>query len=79
MYGEERGVRLMRKHLSWYTKGFKNGNKYRQEINRMASAQEVIALTKQFYNLCIAEGDTGTNPHLLADAVDTCDDEVYAA
>ena len=79
MYGEDRGLRLMRKHLSWYTKGFKNGNKYRQEINRNASALEVIALTKQFYNLCIAEGDLGLNPHLMADAVDTCDEESYAA
>lgn len=80
MYGEDRGLRLMRKHLSWYTKGFKNGNKYRQEINRMASAQEVIALTKQFYNLCIAEGDLGHNPHLMANAADTCvEEESYAA
>lgn len=80
MYGALRAPRLMRKHLSWYTKGFKNGNKYRQAINPMADGHAVMALTEEFYNLCIALGDTGTNPHLRGAGDDPCyDDEACAA
>ncbi|MCP4354948.1 MAG: tRNA dihydrouridine synthase DusB [Proteobacteria bacterium] len=50
-YGERRGVRLMRKHLAWYTKGFKNGNSFRKAINTMENAKDVIEYINEFYNL----------------------------
>ena len=65
LYGPERAVRLMRKHMAWYTKGFKGGNKYRQLLNQLESAEEVMALTEAFYQEAIRQGDAGCNPHLL--------------
>jgi tRNA-dihydrouridine synthase B len=73
MYGEDRGVRLMRKHMAWYTKGFPNGNHYRQTLNTLDSAALVRELTESYYTRWIADGVTPANPHLTADAdSDTC-------
>ena len=40
--GEYVAVREMRKHIGWYLKGMKHSAKFRDEINRMESVQEVI-------------------------------------
>lgn len=63
-YGEQRGVKLMRKHMAWYTKGFRNGAAYRQGLNKELSAQKVLDLTEAFYEEAIKNGDRGQNPHL---------------
>jgi len=49
-YGERKGVRIMRKHLAWYTKGFKHGNAFRKQINTMDCAENVIEYINKFYN-----------------------------
>ncbi len=41
MTGEHIGVREMRKHLCWYTKGLPGGAEFRERINRMDEAEEV--------------------------------------
>ena len=64
LYGEDRGVRLMRKHMAWYTKGFRSGNEYRQIVNTLTDASEVRRLTEQQYKVWMAEGVMPTNPHL---------------
>ena len=63
-YGKDRAVRLMRKHLAWYTKGFKYGAEYRRQINKAATMEEAVELTKELYANCIANNDTGSNPHM---------------
>jgi tRNA-dihydrouridine synthase B len=67
MYGEDRGVRLMRKHMAWYTKGFRSGNDYRQIVNKLTDAAEVRALTEKQYMTWMAEGTMPVNPHLNED------------
>ena len=42
--GEFIGIREMRKHVAWYTKGFKGSAKLREEINRVESYQELEEL-----------------------------------
>jgi len=56
-YGEYKGIRMMRKHLGWYTKGFHSGNIYRQAVNKMTSASEVRNATIDFYQQCIENQD----------------------
>lgn len=65
-YGEQRGVRLMRKHMAWYTKGFRDGAAYRRLVNNMDRADDVRALTHDYYQRWIEEGVRPTNPHLAA-------------
>jgi tRNA-dihydrouridine synthase B len=65
MYGTDRGVRLMRKHLAWYTKGFPGGNDYRQQVNTLTDADAVRDLTDRHYRQWIADGAVPVNPHLI--------------
>ena len=45
--GEFTGIREMRKHVAWYTKGLKGSAKLREEINRVESYQELEELLFQ--------------------------------
>ena len=49
-YGEYIGVRVARKHISWYSKGQRNGAAFRQAVNRVETATEQLQLTKDFFN-----------------------------
>lgn len=49
-YGEYRGVRMARKHVSWYSKGQKNGGKFRDNFNRLESAKEQRASIREFFD-----------------------------
>ncbi|MBD5537154.1 MAG: tRNA dihydrouridine synthase DusB [Lachnospiraceae bacterium] len=40
--GEYTGVREMRKHLAWYTAGYPNSARYRQQINSMESMDDLL-------------------------------------
>lgn len=46
--GEYVAVREMRKHIGWYLKGMKHSAKFRDEINRMESVEEVIKTLLQY-------------------------------
>jgi tRNA-dihydrouridine synthase B len=48
-YGEYTGVRMARKHIAWYSKGLRNGNPFREEMNTFETADEQIDFTKQFF------------------------------
>jgi tRNA-dihydrouridine synthase B len=49
-YGEYTGVRMARKHLSWYSKGQREAAGYRNQINRVESSAEQLQLTQQFFD-----------------------------
>ncbi|MCK5877835.1 MAG: tRNA dihydrouridine synthase DusB [Candidatus Marithrix sp.] len=49
-YGEYTGIRMARKHLSWYTKGLHSGAVFRNIINRVDTITEQVRLTKDFFN-----------------------------
>ena len=48
-YGEFTGVRVARKHISWYSKGQKGGATFRNAINRVETKKEQLWLTNQFF------------------------------
>lgn len=48
-YGEQTGVRVARKHISWYSKGQRNGAAFRQLVNRVDSADEQLRMTREFF------------------------------
>jgi len=49
-YGERTGIRMARKHLSWYCAGLKNSADYRSRVVRVESASEQIRLTRNFFD-----------------------------
>jgi tRNA-dihydrouridine synthase B len=49
-YGEYTGVRIARKHISWYSKGQRGGGAFRQVINRVESSTEQLALIDEFFD-----------------------------
>ncbi|MSO99440.1 MAG: tRNA dihydrouridine synthase DusB [Acetobacteraceae bacterium] len=57
-FGRSAGVRLARKHLSWYSKGLPGSAEFRALMNRLPDAEPVIAALDAFYDPLIARGVT---------------------
>lgn len=49
-HGEYVAVREMRKHIGWYLKGMKHSARFRDQINHMVTAKEVIDTLDQYRN-----------------------------
>jgi tRNA-dihydrouridine synthase B len=49
-YGEFTGVRVARKHISWYSKGQSGGAAFRNAINRLETATQQLAMTREFFD-----------------------------
>ena len=49
-YGKQKGLRIARKHLGWYSKGFPRSAEFRSEINTLDSPEEVIQKIHKFYD-----------------------------
>jgi len=49
-YGEHVGVRVARKHISWYSKGQPGGGAFRQAVNRVETTGEQLRVTKEFFD-----------------------------
>ena len=56
MFGEPAGVRLARKHLSWYSRGLPGSAEFRAAVNRLPDAAAVLGLIDTFYERLIARG-----------------------
>jgi tRNA-dihydrouridine synthase B len=48
-YGESTGVRVARKHLTWYCARLKNSDLYRSKVVRVDSGSEQLRLTREFF------------------------------
>jgi tRNA-dihydrouridine synthase B len=48
-YGDTTGVRVARKHLSWYCAGLQYSEEFRSRVVRVDSASEQIRLTRDFF------------------------------
>ena len=48
-YGEYTGVRVARKHISWYTKGLAGSAAFRHAMNRLESSAEQLAAVEAFF------------------------------
>ena len=48
-YGETTGVRVARKHLTWYCENLEDAEEFRHQVVRVDSASEQLRLTKQYF------------------------------
>lgn len=48
-YGEQRGVRVARKHISWYTKGLVGSAAFRHSMNQLETCVEQRAAVDRFF------------------------------
>jgi len=55
-YGEYTGVRVARKHISWYTKGLAGSAAFRHAMNRLESSVEQLAAVDAFFGQLVNEG-----------------------
>ena len=49
-YGEPTGVRVARKHLTWYCQNIVNTDEYRYRVVRADSGEEQIRLTREYFD-----------------------------
>jgi len=56
VHGELLAVRRMRKHLPWYLRGLRGAHRIKEEIQRLASACEVEAVIRAYFDGLISEG-----------------------
>ena len=56
-YGRERGTKVARKHISWYTKGLAGSASFRHRMNQLETCEEQIgAIDRFFEELAIRNG-----------------------
>jgi tRNA-dihydrouridine synthase B len=55
-YGEQTGVRVARKHISWYTKGLEGSAAFRHGMNQLQTCAEQVAAVDEFFNELAARG-----------------------
>lgn len=48
-YGEHTGVRIARKHISWYTKGLEGSASFRHKMNQLEDPAEQLAAVDEFF------------------------------
>jgi len=53
-YGYERGTRVARKHIGWYTKGLKNSAVFRARMNTLDNAEMQLAAVQDFFDGLLA-------------------------
>jgi tRNA-dihydrouridine synthase B len=49
-YGEYTGVRMARKHIAWYSKRQRDGNRFRSHINKIESATAQLATVRDYFS-----------------------------
>ncbi len=55
-HGRDPGMRLARKHVSWYSKGLPGSAEFRAAVNRTDSVEAVLDLMRGFYEPLIERG-----------------------
>jgi tRNA-dihydrouridine synthase B len=55
-YGEQTGVRVARKHISWYTKGLEGSAAFRHGMNQLQTCAEQVAAVDEFFGELAARG-----------------------
>ena len=48
-YGEETGVKIARKHISWYTKGLSGAAHFRSRMNQLPDVEAQLAAADEFF------------------------------
>ena len=65
-YGEHTGVRMARKHISWYTKGLAGSAAFRHAMNQLQTCAEQLAAVDDFFGELAAYGQRLTYVEELA-------------
>ena len=62
-YGEYSGVRMARKHISWYSKGLRDGAAFRHRVNRVETLEAQLAMVREFFDVqdALMPRETGTS------------------
>jgi len=68
-YGEETGVKIARKHISWYTKGIASAAQFRYAMNQIQNPMAQLAATDEFFH-----AQAAANERLLVD--ETFDEKI---
>jgi tRNA-dihydrouridine synthase B len=55
-YGEQTGVRVARKHISWYTKGLAGSAAFRHAMNQLQTCAEQLAAVNTFFGELAGRG-----------------------
>ncbi|WP_439548322.1 tRNA dihydrouridine synthase DusB [Falsiroseomonas sp.] len=61
-HGRDPGMRLARKHVSWYSKGLPGSAEFRSEVNRTDTVEAVLTLMQRFYEPLIERGVQPARP-----------------
>ncbi len=56
-YGEYSGVRIARKHISWYTKGLVGSAPFRHAMNQLKSSDEQLSAVNKFFGNLSCHGE----------------------
>jgi tRNA-dihydrouridine synthase B len=70
-FGEPAGVRLARKHVSWYSRGLAGSAEFRAAVNRLSDTASVLRLIDGFYDRLVQRGISRVTPartEMLAEA-----------
>jgi len=54
-YGEYAGVRIARKHISWYSKGQRHGAAFRHYVNQVDTIEKQLITTQDFFDELIEQ------------------------
>ncbi len=54
LYGDDIGARCARKHIGWYTKGLAGSAEFRNHVNRIDDAHQVLGELERFYEPLLA-------------------------
>ena len=73
-YGEDSGVKIARKHISWYTKGLVGSAHFRHAMNQLENVAAQLAATDEFFQL-----QSAANERLSYQDVDNDNEEALAA
>jgi tRNA-dihydrouridine synthase B len=65
-YGEYTGVRVARKHISWYTKGLAGSAAFRHAMNQLETCREQLAAVDEFFAQLAGRGQRLTYVEELA-------------
>ena len=56
-YGDHTGVRVARKHISWYTKGLVGSANFRHAMNQLPTRESQVAATEAFFDVLSEQHD----------------------
>jgi tRNA-dihydrouridine synthase B len=70
-FGRHAGVRLARKHLSWYSRGLPGSAEFRARVTRLPDVEQVLAALDAFFDPLIERGVSRAAPAPESNAPDS--------